>query len=355
MKAVKPGTYFWQGNEACAEGAITAGCRFFAGYPITPASEIAEGAATYFPKVGGTFLQAESEVAAINMLYGAASGGIRAMTASSSPGISLKQEGISYAAGAELPCVIVNIMRGGPGLGNIAPEQADYNQVVKGGGHGNYKCPVFAPNSAQEMCSLTMKAFDIAEKYRTPVYIIADGYIGQMMEPVEFPEPLTDLPRHDWALYADRESRDNLISSIYLDPEELEEHNRKLQRKYAEIEEHEVLTEKFMLEDARYVFMGFGIVSRVLKTAVEKLRDENIKVGLLRPISLFPFPKREIFSLIDHATEFLVVEMNNGQMLDDVRLAVNGRIPVDFYNRMGGVVPTTEEIVAHFKRNIYKA
>ncbi len=221
-----------KGNDAIVRGAVLAGCRLYFGYPITPASEIAEAAAKYMPKVGGTFLQAESEVAAINMVYGAASGGVRVMTASSSPGISLKQEGISYAAGAELPCLIVDIMRGGPGLGNIAPEQSDYNQVVKGGGHGNYKCPVLAPNGGQEMSELTQKAFEIAEKYRTPVYILADGYTGQMMEPVEFGEPVETLQRQDWAIYGDKESKLNLISSIYLDPEELEEHNIKLQKKY---------------------------------------------------------------------------------------------------------------------------
>ena len=342
--------YLMKGNDAIVRGALLAGCRLYFGYPITPASEIAEGAARYFPKVGGTFLQAESEVASINMVYGAASGGIRSMTASSSPGISLKQEGISYAAGAELPCVIVNIMRGGPGLGNIAPEQSDYNQVVKGGGHGNYKLPVLAPNGAQEMCSLTMKAFDIADKYRTPVYIVADGYIGQMMEPVEFPKPVTDLPRQDWALYADKESKDNLISSIFLDPHELEEHNHKLQRKYAEIEKNELMLEKFMLDDAEYVVMGYGIVSRVLKTAVEKLRSKNIKIGMLRPITLFPFPKKEILELAEKNCKFLIAEMSNGQMIEDVRLAVQGKTTVDLYNRMGGVVPTTEEIVDHIQK-----
>jgi pyruvate/2-oxoacid:ferredoxin oxidoreductase alpha subunit len=342
--------YLMKGNDAIVRGALLAGCRLYFGYPITPASEIAEGAARYFPKVGGTFLQAESEVASINMVYGAASGGIRSMTASSSPGISLKQEGISYAAGAELPCLIVNIMRGGPGLGNIAPEQSDYNQVVKGGGHGNYKLPVLAPNGAQEMCSLTMKAFDIADKYRTPVYIVADGYIGQMMEPVEFPEPVSDLPRQDWALYADKASKDNLISSIFLDPHELEEHNWKLQRKYAEIEKNELMLEKFMLDDAEYVVMGYGIVSRVLKTAVERLRTKNIKIGMLRPITLFPFPKKEIIELADKNCKFLVAEMSNGQMIEDVRLAVQGKTTVDLYNRMGGVVPTTEEIVDHIEK-----
>ncbi len=344
--------FLMKGNDAIVRGALLAGCRLYFGYPITPASEIAEGAADYFPKVGGTFLQAESEVAAVNMLYGAASGGIRSMTASSSPGISLKQEGISYAAGAELPCVIINIMRGGPGLGNIAPEQADYNQVVKGGGHGNYKCPVLAPNSAQEMCSLTMKAFDLADKYRTPVYVIADGYIGQMMEPVEFPEPVTREQRVDWAVYGDAESKQNLISSIYLDPEELEQHNRHLQEKYAEIKKHEVRFESFMLEDAKHIVVGFGIVSRVLKTAVEKLRSEGVPCGMLRPITLFPFPTDEISTLTGSAQNILVVEMNNGQMLEDVRLAVEGRIPVHFYNRMGGVVPNTDEIVEQVKKQL---
>ncbi len=341
--------YLMKGNDAIVRGALLAGCRFYFGYPITPASEIAEGAAQYFPKVGGTFLQAESEIAAINMVYGAAGGGTRAMTASSSPGISLKQEGISYAAGSELPCVIVNIMRGGPGLGNIAPEQSDYNQVVKGGGHGNYKVPVLAPNSAQEMCSLTMRSFEIADKYRTPVYVVADGYIGQMMEPVEFPEPVTDLPRKDWAIYADKESKDNLISSIYLDPYVLEEHNRKLQEKYAEIEKNELMCEKFMLEDAEYVVIGYGIISRVLKTAVEKLRDKKVKIGLLRPITLFPFPKKEIYDLAVKNYKFLVVEMSNGQMVEDVRLAVQGKTTVDLYNRMGGVVPTTDEVIEHIQ------
>jgi len=344
--------YLMKGNDAIVRGALLAGCRLYFGYPITPASEIAEGAANYFPKLGGTFLQAESEIAAINMLYGAASGGVRAMTASSSPGISLKQEGVSYAAGAELPCVIVNIMRGGPGLGNIAPEQGDYFQVVKGGGHGNYKVPVLAPNGAQEMCSLTMRAFDLADKYLTPVYLLADGYIGQMMEPVAFPEPVLNLPRKDWALYADKQSKHNLISSIYLDPHELEAHNIKLQKKYRRIEENETLSESFLLDDAEYVLIGYGIVSRVLKTAAEKLREKGIKAGLLRPISLFPFPSREIAALTDRNCRFFVVEMSNGQMLEDVKLAVSGKSPIDFYNRMGGVVPTTEEVIERAIKNL---
>ncbi len=344
------GKLLLKGNDALVRGAILAGCRIFFGYPITPASEIAETAAMYLPKVGGTFLQAESEVASINMVYGAASGGVRVMTASSSPGISLKQEGVSYAAGAELPCVIVDVMRGGPGLGNIAPEQSDYNQIVKGGGHGNYKCPVLAPNSAQEMSDFMRLAFELAEKYRTPVYILTDGYIGQMMEPVEFGKPITKIPRFDWALYADKESKENLISSIYLDPDDLEEHNRKLQRKYAEIEKNEVRFEAFMVDDAELVLMGYGIVSRVLKTVVEKLRKEGHKVGLLRPKTLFPFPKAKIQELASYVKKFLVVEMSNGQMVEDVRLAVNGKVPVDFYGRMGGNVPTMAEILDQAKK-----
>jgi pyruvate/2-oxoacid:ferredoxin oxidoreductase alpha subunit len=243
-------------------------------------------------------------------------------------------------------------MRGGPGLGNIAPEQSDYNQVVKGGGHGNYKVPVLAPNSVQEMCDLTMLAFDIADKYRTPVYVVADGYIGQMMEPVEFPKPVMKLERKEWALNADETSKKNLISSIYLDPEELEAHNRKLQKKYQEIEKHEIRFETFMLDDAEYVALGFGIVSRVIKTAVERLRSEGVKIGLLRPITLFPYPTEKIQSLITQTKKFMVVELNNGQMLDDVRLAVEGKRPIEFYNRMGGVVPSTEELVEVFKQKI---
>jgi len=346
--------YLMKGNDAVVRGAILAGCRIYFGYPITPASEIAEAAAKYMPKVGGTFLQAESEVAAINMVYGSAGCGARVLTASSSPGISLKQEGVSYAAGAELPCVVVDIMRGGPGLGNIAPEQSDYNQVVKGGGHGNYKTPVLAPNSAQEMSDLTQLAFDIAEKYRTPVYILADGYTGQMMEPVEFGEPKMEQTRHNWALYADKESKKNLISSIFLDPEELEEHNRKLQRKYAEIDANELRFEEFMLNDAEYVLMGYGIISRILKTVVEELRHAGYKFGLLRPITLFPFPKQKINELGDQAKKFLVVEMSNGQMVEDVRLAINGKIPVEFYGRMGGVVPTAAELLEAAKQLLKK-
>jgi len=338
-----------KGNEAIVKGAVLAGCRFFFGYPITPASEIAEAAAYYLPLVGGTFLQAESEVASINMLYGAASGGVRAMTASSSPGMSLKMEGISYCAGAELPVVIVDIVRGGPGLGNIAPEQSDYNQIVKGGGHGNYKVITLAPHSAQEMCDLTMLAFELADKYRNPAVILADGFIGQMMEPVEFPEPIKSLPEKEWGIYGEGNDDDKLICSILLDPVELEEHNVKLQQKYKEIEEQEVLLETSNIEDAEVLLVGFGVVSRVLQSAMEELRKEGYKVGLLRPITLFPFPTEAIRKLIPQIQHFLVVELSNGQMVDDVRLAVEGKKPVHFYGRMGGVVPTAEEIIERLK------
>jgi len=333
-----------KGNEAVVKGAILAGCRFFFGYPITPASEIAETAARYMPAVDGVFLQAESEVASINMLYGAASGGVRAMTASSSPGMSLKMEGISYCAGSELPIVIVDITRGGPGLGNIGPEQSDYNQMVKGGGHGNYKLVVLAPNSAQEMCDYTALAFDIAEKYRNPVVIMADGFIGQMMEPVEFPEPVKAVSKKDWAIYADGEDADKLICSIDLDPPKLELHNQHLQKKYADMTANEIRFEEYLTTDADTIVIGYGVVSRILQTTVDNLRKQGHKVGMLRPISLWPFPSEKISEYADKVKQFMVIELSNGQMVDDVRLAVNGRKPVHFYNRMGGVVPSVEEI-----------
>lgn len=343
-----------KGNEAIVKGAILAGCTAYYGYPITPASEIAHAAAQYMPLVGGTFLQAESEIAAINMVYGAAGTGIRCMTASSSPGISLKQEGMSYIAGAELPCVVVDIMRGGPGLGNIAPEQSDYNQVVKGGGHGNYKNIVLAPNSAQEMCDLTMLAFDLADRYRNPAFLLADGFIGQMMEPVDFPEPVTDLPDKNWAVNGDDGTRDNLISSIELDSDDLERHNQKLQRKYEIIENNEVRYQEYRLDDAEFVVMGYGIVSRMIQSAVDQLRNEDIPVGMLRPITLMPFPKQIISELsdLDRIKGFSVIELSNGQMVDDVRLAVNGRKPVEFYGRMGGNVPSIRELVDQIKKMV---
>lgn len=335
---------FLKGNEAVVKGAVLAGCQSYYGYPITPASEIAHAAALYLPASGGTFVQAESEVAAINMVYGAAAAGERVMTASSGPGISLKQEGVSYCAGAELPCVIVDVMRGGPGLGNIAPEQSDYNQVVKGGGHGNYKNIVLAPNSVQEMCDFGMLAFELADKYRNPVYVLADGFIGQMMEPVDFPEPVNQFPEKSWAVKGTSETANNLITSIELDPDDLERHNLKLQQKYAIMEEQEVRFEGYCLDDAEIIVIGFGIISRILQTIVDTQRGMGIKVGLLRPITLFPFPRKKISKLAERVKFFLVVEMSNGQMIDDVRLAVSGRKPVYLYNRMGGNVPSEKEI-----------
>lgn len=344
---------FIKGNEAIVKGALLAGARCYFGYPITPASEIAHASAAFFPILGRTFLQAESEIASIQMCYGAGGTGARVMTASSGPGISLKLEGISYSAGSEVPMVIADIMRGGPGLGNIAPEQSDYNQVVKGGGHGNYKVIVLAPNCAQEMCDLTMLAFDLADKYRTPVFMLVDGFIGQMMEPVEFPDPVDvdESKKADWAIMGNAETKRNLINSIYLEPEELEEHNQKLQRKYAEIEKNEVRFEEYLTEDAEIVVTGYGIISRVLKSATDTCRKEGIKVGLIRPKTLFPFPKQKFAELGKKAKHILVSELSNGQMIDDVRLSIGcGGADISFYNRMGGVVPTVDELVDAIKK-----
>ncbi|QQS48975.1 MAG: 3-methyl-2-oxobutanoate dehydrogenase subunit VorB [Acidobacteriota bacterium] len=339
-----------KGNEAVVKAAILAGCRSFYGYPITPASEIAEAAAKYFPLAGRTFLQAESEIASINMVYGAAAAGERTMTASSGPGISLMQEGISYLAGSELPCVIVDITRGGPGLGNIAPEQSDYHQVVKGGGHGNYRTIVLAPNSVQEMCDLTFRAFDLADKYCNPVIVMADGFIGQMMEPVEFPTAAIEPPARPWAVMGDAETRKNLITSIYMSPDDLEAHQRHLEVKYARANRGEELYEAYRTDDAEVVAIGYGIVSRILRTAVDQARAMGIRAGLFRPVTLWPFPDREISILTEWVKSFLVVEMSNGQMVEDVRLAVNGRRYVDFYSRVGGNVPTVDELLEQLIR-----
>jgi len=333
-----------KGNEAIVKGALLAGCRSFYGYPITPASEISEGAAKYFPRAGGTFVQAESETAAINMVYGAATAGERAMTASSGPGLSLMQEGISYLAGAELPCLIADIMRGGPGLGNIGPEQADYNQMVKGGGHGSYHNIVYAPATAQEMCDFTIKGFDVADRYRNPVIVLADAFTGQMMEPVEFPDR-GELPaRPDWALRGDAETRGNLITSIHMDPEKLEQHNLKLMAKYAKAEAELVEWQTHCIEDAEIVLVGYGIMGRVLRSVVDIARGKGIKAGLIRPTTLWPFPYAVITEHAEHAERFLVVELSNGQMVDDVRLAVQGKRPVGFYGRHGGMVPSPTEV-----------
>jgi 2-oxoisovalerate ferredoxin oxidoreductase alpha subunit len=335
-----------KGNEAVVRSAVLAGCRGFYGYPITPASEITESAALYLPQAGGVFLQAESEVAAINMLYGASAAGVRCMTSSSGPGISLMQEGISYIAGAELPCVIADITRGGPGLGNIAPDQSDYNQMVKGGGHGNYRTIVLAPDSVQEMADLTRLAFELADRYRNPVVLMADGYIGQMMEPVEFPAAAVLAPLPPWAVAGTKETRGNLITSIHLEPDDLEAHVRGLEAKYREVERLEVRSETYRTEDADIVLVGYGIVARILKAVAEQARAEGLRVGVLRPITLYPFPVTAFQRTARRTQLFLVVEMSNGQLVDDVRLALDGTRPVAFYNRMGGNTPSAEEVLA---------
>ena len=342
---------FMKGNDAIVVGALAAGCRAYYGYPITPASEVAHAAALHFPALGGVFIQAESEVAAMNMVYGSAGMGVRTMTASSSPGFSLKQEGLSYCAGAELPCVVVNIVRGGPGLGNIAPEQADYFQITKGGGHGNYRLIALAPNGAQEMCDLTMLAFDLADKYRNPACIMADGITGQMMEVVEIPAAKAALVDHSsWAVDGTAKTAGNLVSSITLEPEKLEEHNLKLDAKYKRIEADEVRLEKYHVDDADLVVVAYGVVSRIVYSAVDRARSEGLKVGLLRPITLWPFPTRAIAELCATAKSFLAVELSTGQMVEDVRLAVEGRKPVHFYGRCGGMVPGGDELLAEFRR-----
>lgn len=341
---------FMKGNDAIVVGALMAGCRAYYGYPITPASEIAHAAALHFPALGGTFIQAESEVAAINMVYGTAGMGIRAMTASSSPGFSLKQEGLSYAAGAELPLLVVNIVRGGPGLGNIAPEQGDYFQATKGGGHGNYRLIVLAPNSAQEMCDLTQLGFTLADRYRNPVCLLADGFIGQMMEAVTLPSTPPELTDHSsWAVAGTPATRSNLVSSIVLDPHELEQHNLHLKAKYDACAEREVRCEEYRLEDADLVVMAYGIVSRIVYSAVDAAREEGLRVGLLRPITLWPFPSARVAELAETASAFLSIELSTGQMVDDVRLAVARRRPVHFFGRCGGVVPSGDEILAQMR------
>ena len=342
---------FMKGNDAIVVGALAAGCRAYYGYPITPASEIAHAAALHFPALGGVFIQAESEVAAMNMVYGTAGMGVRTMTASSSPGFSLKQEGLSYAAGAELPCVVVNIVRGGPGLGNIAPEQGDYFQITKGGGHGNYRLIALAPNGAQEMCDLTMHAFELADKYRNPACIMADGITGQMMEVVEIPKALPKTWDHtSWCVDGTPGTAGNLVSSIILEPLELEAHNLKLEAKYEQIRNHEVMFEKYAVDDADLVVVAYGVVSRIVYSTVDQARAEGLKVGLLRPITVWPFPSAVITSLCATAKAFLAVELSTGQMVEYVRLAVEGRKPVHFYGRCGGVVPGGDELLAEYRR-----
>jgi pyruvate/2-oxoacid:ferredoxin oxidoreductase alpha subunit len=341
-----------KGNVAIVKGAILAGCRAYYGYPITPASEIAEAAALYLPQVGGTFLQAESEVAAINMVYGAAAAGARVMTASSGPGLSLMQEGISYCAGSELPCVIVDIVRGGPGLGNIAPEQSDYFAMVKGGGHGCYRNFVLAPASVQEMADLTVLAFELADLYRNPAVILADGFVGQMMEPLELQYRELHIPPKPWAVQGTVETRKNLINSIYLEPDALEAHIRKLEAKYMRAAQIEPRHETFETDDAEVLLVGYGITSRVLRSAVDMARREGLRAGLFRPITLWPFPKKALAEAAQKVQRVLVVELSNGQMVEDVRLALDGKVQVDFYGRTGGNVPSVEEVHSHVMQKV---
>jgi pyruvate/2-oxoacid:ferredoxin oxidoreductase alpha subunit len=335
-----------KGNVAIVKAAVLAGCRAYYGYPITPASEIAEYAALLIPEVGGTFLQAESEVSAINMVYGAASAGQRVMTASSGPGLSLMQEGISYIAGSELPCVIVDVVRGGPGLGNIAPEQSDYFCCVKGGGHGCYRNIVLAPGSVQEMFDLTVLAFDLADRYRNPVIIMTDGYVGQMQEPLEITLRDIEPPAKEWAVKGTPETKKNFISSIFLESDELEAHVRKLEGKYQLAQELESRSENYLTEDADIILVGFGIVSRVLRSTVDQLRAQGVKAGLFRPITLWPFPTRQLQETAKYAHSVMVVELSTGMMIEDVKLALNGSLPIEFYGRAGGNVAMPEEVTA---------
>jgi len=343
------------GNDACGEGAVLAGCKFYAGYPITPQNELTAYMSKRMLETGGVFIQAESELAAINMVFGAAATGARTMTSSSSPGISLKQEGISYLVGCELPAVIVNVQRGGPGLGNIAPSQADYFQAVKGGGHGDYNLVVLAPASVQEMLDYTKLAFDIADKYRNPVLILADGLLGQMMEPVQI-QPIAPSPSLDyaqdrqtidkpWALTGCAGRKPNIIKSLILAEGALEAHNIKLQEKFKKMREAETRAEGFHLKDSDMILVAYGSVARMAKAAMETARVKGLKIGMIRPITLWPFPEKLIGETADRIKKFLVVEMSAGQMVEDVRLAVNGRARVEFYGRMGGGIPSEEEIL----------
>lgn len=340
-----------KGNEALAEAAVRAGCRFFFGYPITPQTELAAYMSKVMPKVGGTYLQAESEVAAINMVYGASAAGARVMTSSSSPGVSLKGEGVSYLAGADLPAVIVNVQRGGPGLGSIQPSQSDYWQATRALGHGDFHMVVYAPSTVQEMADYIYRAFDVADEYRTPVMILADGMLGQMMEPVEMPEAVGELPEKPWACTGHGHKRaHNVANSLYLTAEDLERLNFERYERYEKIKAAEQRAESFMTEDADIVVVAFGASARIARSAVVQAREQGIKAGLVRPITLWPFPEDELEKVMGTAKCLLTVEMNMGQMVDDVRLAANGRVPVEFYGRTGGVIPTPGEVLAKLEQ-----
>ena len=336
-----------KGNEAIAEAAIRAGCRHYFGYPITPQTELAAYMSKRMPKIGGVFLQAESEIAAINMVYGVAGTGKRVMTSSSSPGVSLKQEGISYIAGSDLPALIVNVQRGGPGLGGIQPSQSDYFQATKGGGHGDYHLIVLTPASVQEMADLTGLAFDLADKYRMPAMLLADGTTGQMMEPVSLPENEPTLIEKPWAVTGTNLARKhNIINSLYLQPDELEKMNFARFERYAEVQKNEVRYESFLAEDADIVVVAFGIAARVSKNAVVAARKAGIKAGLIRPITVWPFPGQVLADLANTAKGFLSVELSMGQMIEDVRLSIHDRRPVRLCNRAGGMIPSPDEVLA---------
>ena len=340
-----------KGNEAIAEAAIRAGCRHYFGYPITPQTEIAAYMAKKMPKIGGVFLQAESEIASINMVYGAAAAGMRVMTSSSSPGISLKTEGLSYIAGSDVPALVVNVQRGGPGLGGIQPSQSDYFQATKGGGHGDYRMIVLAPASVQEMASLTIKGFDLADKYLMTSMILADGTIGQMMEPIVFEDTEPTVYEKPWALTGTECKRPhNIVNSLYLKPDQLEKKNFERYEKYKLIEETEAMWEEYMMDDAEYCVVAFGIASRVAKNAVVAARNEGIKVGLIRPITLWPFPTAALRKAADKVKSFISVELNMGQMIEDIRLATESKRPVYLCNRTGGMIPSPEEVLVAIQK-----
>ena len=337
-----------KGNEAIAEAAIKAGCRHYFGYPITPQTEIAAYMAKRMPKIDGVFLQAESEIAAINMVYGVSSTGKRVMTSSSSPGIALKSEGLSYMAGADLPCLLVNVQRGGPGLGGIQPSQSDYFQATKAGGHGDFRMIVLAPNTVQEMADLTIKGFDLADKYRMTSMILADGTMGQMMEPVEIKDDV-EVKSYDksWAVTGTDDKREhNIVNSLFLKPDQLEKTNFERYERYKYIEENEAMYEEFMMDDAEICVVAYGIASRVSQNAIVEARKQGIKVGMIRPITLWPFPKKPLLAASDKVKKFISVELSMGQMVEDIELAIRCKKPVELCNRVGGMIPSPEEVLA---------
>ena len=344
------------GNAALGEAAVLAGCTCYFGYPITPQNELTEHMAKRVPETGGVFIQSESEIAAINMVLGASVAGARAMTSSSSPGISLKQEGISYLAADELPAVIVNMVRGGPGMGNISPAQSDYLQATRGGGHGDYKTIVLAPASVQELADLVPVAFDLADEYRNPVIILGDGMLGQMMEPVSFDniKPKKDYPK-DYILTGAKGRPSRMIRSLLFDTKEEEEHNWKLYRKYQRMEQNEVRYETFLIDDAEMIIIAYGIAARIAKGAIKRLRQENLKVGMIRPITVWPFPMKVIQETAQQVSDFFVFEMSTGQLIEDVKLALNGKGHIHFYGRPGGVIPTPVELSRIVSRHCYQA